>query len=243
MVVFFVQKSRQMSMISVFSVQCFFSALKTVILVPLPVYEGPSTLIVVTVAMKHLWKRRSGSGGWLSQSNLPLRKCFRSPCGPVGATHWLGPCCWLGSLPETQSPFWHLTLVNDWMKPMKCGEKKINVSVYCHTSYCNCTGDRGYAENTSVFGKKSLISSGSVHSMLTWRCFTQDASSFQFYILVNSAPKRLRRAAFRRKSDSQLICRLRLTVGGSHVSFASCHKVNNNCSLQLQSEWDCVPRY
>lgn len=48
-------------------------------------YAGPSTLIDVTVAMKHRWNRRSGSGGWLSQSSLPLRKCFLKPWGPEGA--------------------------------------------------------------------------------------------------------------------------------------------------------------
>lgn len=59
-----------------------------------PVYAGPSTLIDVTVAMKQRWKRRSGSGGWLSQSSLPLRKCFLKPWGPAGALVWLspGPC-------------------------------------------------------------------------------------------------------------------------------------------------------
>lgn len=57
-------------------------------------YAGPSTLIDVTVAMKHRWNRRSGSGGWLSQSSLPLRKCFLKPWGPEGALTWLGsgPC-------------------------------------------------------------------------------------------------------------------------------------------------------
>lgn len=48
-------------------------------------YVGPSTLIDVTVAMKHRWNRRSGSGGWLSQFSLPLRKCFLKPWGPEGA--------------------------------------------------------------------------------------------------------------------------------------------------------------
>lgn len=57
-------------------------------------YAGPSTLIDVTVAMKHRWNRRSGSGGWLSQSSLPLRKCFLKPWGPEGAPTRLGsgPC-------------------------------------------------------------------------------------------------------------------------------------------------------
>lgn len=54
-------------------------------------YEGPSTLMVVTVAMKQRWNRRSGSGGWLSQSSFPLRKCLRKPCGPDGALSGLGP--------------------------------------------------------------------------------------------------------------------------------------------------------
>ena len=52
-------------------------------------YAGPSTLTVVTVAMKHLWNRRSGSGDWFSQSSFPLTKCLRSPWGPAGATGWL----------------------------------------------------------------------------------------------------------------------------------------------------------
>ena len=56
---------------------------------------------------------------------------------------------------------------------------------------CLQTNNRGYAENTSVFDETD-ITSGSVRSMLTWCCFTQDASSFQFYILVNSGPKRSR---------------------------------------------------
>lgn len=63
-------------------------------------YEGPSTLMVVTVAMKQRWNSRSGSGGWLSQSSLPLRKCLRKPCGPDGALAWLGPSCGLGPDPE-----------------------------------------------------------------------------------------------------------------------------------------------
>lgn len=45
----------------------------------------------VTVAMKQRWKRRSGSGGWLSQSSLPLRKCFLRPWGPGGTLLLLGP--------------------------------------------------------------------------------------------------------------------------------------------------------
>lgn len=56
--------------------------------------------MVVTVAMKQRWNSRSGSGGWLSQSSLPLRKCLRKPCGPGGALAWLGPSCGLGPDPE-----------------------------------------------------------------------------------------------------------------------------------------------
>lgn len=63
-------------------------------------YEGPSTLMVVTVAMKQRWNSRSGSGGWLSQSSLPLRKCLRKPCGPDGALAWLGPSWGLAPDPE-----------------------------------------------------------------------------------------------------------------------------------------------
>lgn len=45
-------------------------------------YEGLSTFTPVTVAVKHLWKRRSGSVGSLSESTLLLIKCFLNPCGP-----------------------------------------------------------------------------------------------------------------------------------------------------------------
>lgn len=59
-------------------------------------YVGFSTLMDVTVAMKQRWKRRSGSGCWLSQSSLPLTKCFLRPCGPAGVLLWLAPApCWL----------------------------------------------------------------------------------------------------------------------------------------------------
>ena len=60
-------------------------------------YAGPSTLTLVTVAMKHRWNKRSGSEGWFSQSSFPLTKCLRSPWGPAGATGWLwswGPETW-----------------------------------------------------------------------------------------------------------------------------------------------------
>lgn len=45
-------------------------------------YEGFSTFRPVAVAVKHLWNRSSGSGGWLSQSSFLLMKCFLNPCGP-----------------------------------------------------------------------------------------------------------------------------------------------------------------
>lgn len=56
-------------------------------------YEGFSTFRPVVVAVKHLWNRSSGSGGWLSQSSFLLMKCFLNPCGPETqvALPWLGP--------------------------------------------------------------------------------------------------------------------------------------------------------
>lgn len=62
--------------------------------------EGFSAFMLVTVAVKHLWNRSSGSGGWLSQSSFLLMKCFLNPCGPETqvALTWLGPS--LGSPAE-----------------------------------------------------------------------------------------------------------------------------------------------
>lgn len=58
----------------------------------------------VTVAKKQRWKRRSGSGGWLSQSSLPLRKCFLRPWGPGGTLLLLGPgACGLDVEPGRRS--------------------------------------------------------------------------------------------------------------------------------------------
>jgi len=57
------------------------------------VYEGLSTFTPVTVAVKHLWKRRSGSDGSLSESTFLLIKCFLNPCRPEAllTVIWLGP--------------------------------------------------------------------------------------------------------------------------------------------------------
>lgn len=78
------------------------------------VYVGPSMLMDVTVAMKQRWKRRSGSGGWLSQSSLPLRKCFLRPWGPAGALTWLDPGpCGLDVEPGRQKIHWETAVYYD----------------------------------------------------------------------------------------------------------------------------------
>ncbi len=66
-------------------------------------YEGLSTFTPVTLAVKHLWNRSSGSGGWLSQSSFLLMKCFLNPCGPEAqdALAWLDPS--LGSADEKRT--------------------------------------------------------------------------------------------------------------------------------------------
>lgn len=56
-------------------------------------YEGLSTFTPVTVGVKHLWKRCSGSGDWLSQSTFLFTKGFLNLCGAAaqGTLTWLGP--------------------------------------------------------------------------------------------------------------------------------------------------------
>lgn len=57
------------------------------------IYEGLSTFTPVTVGVKHLWKRCSGSGNWLSQSTFLFTKGFLNLCGAAaqGTLTWLGP--------------------------------------------------------------------------------------------------------------------------------------------------------